>query len=145
MWRREKNSNYLGISPGFVSHGEVGKVIPRGREAEQSEIGTGAMNECGHSETQGKYACLLSTPLSMATSLCGSSPSWLAQGCAPREAPDVSKAKGQLKCGEKCQCQGAVMDHTSIPALQIAVVSLRPTSITQGELVQPGPERWLCQ
>lgn len=145
MWRREKNSNYLGISPGFVSHGEVGKVIPRGREAEQSEIGTGAMNECGHSETQGKYACLLSTPPGVAASLCGSSPSWLAQGCAPREAPDVSKAKGQLKCGEKCQCQGAVMDHTSIPALQIAVVSLRSTSISQGELVQPGPERWLCQ
>lgn len=116
MWCREKNSNYLGISPGFVSHGEVGKVIPRGREAEQSEIGTGAMNECGHSETQGKYACLLSTLLGVATSLCGSSPSWLAQGCAPREAPDVSKAKGRLRCGEKSYCQGTVTDHTYNPS-----------------------------
>jgi hypothetical protein len=35
---REKNSNYLGVSPGFVSHREVGKVIPQGREVELSAI-----------------------------------------------------------------------------------------------------------
>ena len=58
MWLREKNSNYLGISPGFLFRGEVGKVIPRGREAEHSEIETKTMNECGHSETQGKFVCL---------------------------------------------------------------------------------------
>lgn len=74
------------------------------------------MNECGHSETQGKYACLLSMLLGVATSLCGSSPSWLAQGCAPREAPDVSKAKGRLRCGEKSYCQGTVTDHTYNPS-----------------------------
>lgn len=35
---REKNSNYLDASPGFVSHREVGKVVPRGREVELSAI-----------------------------------------------------------------------------------------------------------
>lgn len=38
VWHREKNSKYLGVSPGFVSHREVGKVIPPGREVELSEI-----------------------------------------------------------------------------------------------------------
>lgn len=95
MWFREKNSNYLGISPGFVFRGEVGKVIPRGREAEQSEIQTKTMNECGHSETQGKFVCLLSTAIGVATSLCGSFPSWLAQ--APREASDMLERSANPK------------------------------------------------
>lgn len=38
MGHRGKNPNYLGVSPGFVSHREVGKVIPQGREVEQPEI-----------------------------------------------------------------------------------------------------------
>lgn len=95
MWLREKNSNYLGISPGLVSQGEVGEVIPRGREAEQSEMQTKTMNECGHSETQGKFGCLLSTPLGVATSLCSSFPSLLAQ--ATREASDVSERSANAK------------------------------------------------
>lgn len=94
MWLREKNSNYLGISPGLVSHGEVGKVIPRGRKAEQSEMQTKTMNECGRSETQGKFVCLLSTPHSAAPSR----PGWPRQQGKPlmcqREVPMPRRCNG---------------------------------------------------